>query len=291
MGAAMAGGEAEKNAVVLITGGTDGLGRAAAMLLAESGYRVFAVGRSAEKCTQLQETAAQKHLLLESFAVDVCDQSSVEHGVAAVLTKAGVIDVLINNAGVAYTATVEDMSMEDWRKQFETNVFGVVRMTQAVLPHMRARSQGRILMTSSVLGLISPPGQGAYSATKHALEALSAALRYELYPFGIATVLVVPGYIDTGIQQKGKALAKPYEAKFKTGPYANVYVGAQKAESSLSSGMTPEDYARVILRAVRAKTPEIRYSVGRRPRMVKLAKRLLPDSALDAFIRKQYGIT
>ena len=286
----MASGEAENDPVVLITGGTDGLGKATAVLLAESGYRVFAVGRSAEKCTQLQEIAAQRNLPLESLAVDVCDQSSVEHGVAAVLEKAGAIDVLINNAGVAYTATVEDMTMEDWRKQFETNVFGVVRMTQAVLPHMRARGKGRIVMTSSVLGTISPPGQGAYSASKHALEALSAALRYELYSLGIATVLVVPGYINTGIQQKGMALAKPYEARFKSGPYANVYAAAHKAESSLSSGMTPDDYARVILRAVRAKTPAIRYSVGRRPRMVRFAKRLLPESALDAFIRKQYGI-
>ena len=227
---------------------------------------------------------------LESLAVDICDQSSVELGVTAVLEKAGVIDVLINNAGVAYTATVEDMTMEDWRKQFETNVFGVVRMTQAVLPHMRARSKGRIVMTSSVLGIISPPGQGAYSATKHALEALSAALRYELYPFGIATVLVVPGYINTGVQQNAKVLAKPYEEKFKTGPYAGIYAGAHKAESSLSSGATPNDYAKVILRAVRAKNPAIRYSVGRRPRMVRLAKRLLPESSLDAFIRNQYGI-
>ena len=283
--------EVDNKSVVLITGGTDGLGRAAALLLAESGYRVFAVGRSAEKCAQLQEMAALKNLPLEGLSVDVCDQSSVEHGVAAVLKKTGVIDVLINNAGVAYTATVEDMTMEDWRKQFETNVFGVVRMTQAVLPHMRARRRGRIVMTSSVLGTISPPGQGAYSATKHALEALSAALRYELYPLGIATVLVVPGYIDTGIQQKEKVLAKPYEAKFKAGPYANVYAGAYKAESSLRSGATPDDYAKVILRAVGAKTPQVRYSVGRRPRMVKLAKRLLSESALDALIRKQYGIT
>jgi NAD(P)-dependent dehydrogenase (short-subunit alcohol dehydrogenase family) len=149
---------------VLITGGTDGLGKAAALLLAERGYRVFAAGRSAEKRAQLDALAREKKLPLETLDMDVCDDASVQRAVRAVLNEAGAIDVLINNAGLSYVAAVEDMTMEDWRRQFETNFFGVVRVTQAVLPHMRERRRGRILMMSSVSGFVTPPTQGATAA-------------------------------------------------------------------------------------------------------------------------------
>ena len=131
---------------ILITGATDGLGKAAALLLAEQGYRIFAGGRSAEKRAQLDTLANEKRLPLETLEMDVCDDDSVERAVAVVHQKGGKIDVLINNAGLAYVATVEDMTMEDWRRQFETNFFGVVRVTQAVLPKMRERRSGRIIM-------------------------------------------------------------------------------------------------------------------------------------------------
>lgn len=137
---------------ILITGATDGLGKAAAILFAERGHRVYAAGRSAEKRAQLDALAREKKLLLETLELDVCDDGSVQRAVKTVLDKAGAIDVLVNNAGVSYIAAVEDMSMEDWRKQFETNFFGVLRVTRAVLPHMRERRQGRILMMSSVSG-------------------------------------------------------------------------------------------------------------------------------------------
>jgi NAD(P)-dependent dehydrogenase (short-subunit alcohol dehydrogenase family) len=142
---------------VLITGATDGLGKAAALLLAERGYHVFAAGRSAEKRTQLEALARERKLPLETLEMDVCDDDSVKNGVAETIRKSGGLDVLINNAGIIYVATVEDARMEDWRRQFETNFFGVVRVTQAVLPHMRERRRGRILMMSSVSGLVTPP--------------------------------------------------------------------------------------------------------------------------------------
>jgi len=187
---------------VLITGATDGLGKALALLLAERGYRVFAAGRSAEKLAQLDALAREKKFALESIALDVCSDASVQSAIQTVLGKTGAIDVLVNNAGVNYTAAVEDLSMEDWRAQFETNVFGVLRVTRAVLPHMRARRSGRILMMSSLSGLMTPPTQGAYSSSKHALEGLSNALRMELYPFGIDVVLIEPGYIITGNKRR-----------------------------------------------------------------------------------------
>ncbi len=194
---------------VLITGATDGLGKAAALLLARRGYRLFAAGRSSEKRAQLDAMAREKKLPLESIALEVCDDNSVEEAVRAVLGKAGAIDVLVNNAGVNYTASVEDLTMEDWRAQFETNFFGVLRVTRAVLPHMRERRSGRILMMSSLSGLVTPPTQGAYSSSKHALEGLSNALRMELYPFGIDVVLIEPGYIITGIQKAATELSQP----------------------------------------------------------------------------------
>jgi NAD(P)-dependent dehydrogenase (short-subunit alcohol dehydrogenase family) len=279
--------------VVLITGATDGLGRAAALLLAQSGYRVFAAGRSPEKRAQLDAVAREKKLSLETLQLDVCDDSSVKLAVAEVLVKAGAIDVLINNAGVVIVATVEEMSMADWRSQFETNFFGVIRVTQAVLPHMRERRKGRIIMMSSVAGLVTPPTYGAYSASKHAIEAISNALRHELYPFGIATVLIEPGYIVTGIQQAAADLSKSYQEKMTSGPYAKIYAQAQTARNSSrkASGTTPEDCARIILRAVEANHPKARYGVTPLATLVKWSKRLLPDSLQDALIRRQTGVS
>ena len=278
---------------VLITGATDGLGRATALLMAESGYRVFAAGRSAEKRAQLDTLAREKKLPLETLHLDVCEQDSVDQAVAAVLAKAGAIDVLINNAGVVIVATVEEMSMADWRSQFETNFFGVIRVTQAVLPGMRERRKGRIVMMSSVAGLVTPPTYGPYSATKHAIEAISNALRHELYPFGIATVLIEPGYIVTGIQQASADLSKTYLETRDTGPYAKIYGKSRNARNAArsSSGTTPEDCARVILRAAEAKNPKPRYAVTRLAMGVKWGKRLLPDRLLDAMIRRSTGIT
>ena len=170
---------------VMITGGTDGLGKAAALRLAERGYRVFAAGRSLPKRQEIDRLAAEKKLALESLELDVCDDRSVERAVQDVLQKAGAINVLINNAGIGYMAVIEDLRLADLRQQFETNVFGVLRVTQAVLPQMRERKRGRILMLSSVAGIITPPTYGAYSSSKHALEGLTNALRLEMYPFGV----------------------------------------------------------------------------------------------------------
>jgi NAD(P)-dependent dehydrogenase (short-subunit alcohol dehydrogenase family) len=277
---------------VLITGATDGLGKAAALLLAERGYRVFAAGRSPEKRAQLDALAQEKKLPLETLELDVCEDASVQRAVKDVLGKAGAIDVLINNAGVGYVATVEDQRMEDWRRQFETNFFGVIRVTQAILPHMRERRRGRILMMSSVSGLVTPPAQGAYSSSKHAVEGLSNALRLEMYAFGVDVVLIEPGYIVTGIQQVVLELSKPYADKFERGPYAALYAGfmASVKNARAKSKTTPEDCARVILQAIEAPRPKPRYGVTPAATFVKWSKRLLSDSAIDAIIRRRFGV-
>src|SRR2546425_4338561 len=278
---------------VLITGATDGLGKAAAMLLAERGYRVFASGRSPEKRAQLDARAKEKKLPLETLEMDVCDDRSVQTAIASVYQKAGAIDVLINNAGFVQVGAAEDLRLEDWRRQFETNFFGVIRVTQAVLPRMRERRKGRILMMSSVSGFVTPPTQGAYSASKHAIEALSNALRHELYPFGIHTILIEPGYIVTNIQQTAMDLARAYQEKIKSGPYAKIYATywANAKSTRAQSKTTPEDCARIMLKAIEAPRPKARYCVTPLATSVKWAKRLLTDSAVDRIMRRRYGIT
>ena len=282
----------EPQRTVLITGGTDGLGRAAGWLLAEKGYRVFATGRSIEKRAELDRLAASKKLALESLELDVCDDGSVSRTVEAVLEKAGAIDVLINNAGVGLMAMVEELKPEDLRRVYETNIFGVLRMTQAVLPHMRKRKKGRILMLSSVSGFLTPPTQGAYSSSKHALEAISNALRLELYPFEIEVILIEPGYILTNFSQTASQLAQDYIEGSKKSPYAKSYAGFLEGSSSSrrESKTTPEDCARVMLEAIEASHPKARYTVTPLAKWAALGRRLLPDTLLDSFLRRKFGI-
>ncbi len=278
---------------VLITGGTDGLGKATAILLARNGYRVFAAGRSLEKRRDLEQFADKEKLPIETIELDVCRDDSVQSGVQSVLDKAGAIDVLINNAGVGYMAVVEDLRLDDLRAQYETNIFGVLRVTQAVLPQMRERKSGRILMLSSLAGLVSPPTYGAYSSSKHALEGLSNSLRTEVYPFHIEVILIEPGYIVTNFQQVARSLASPYAEAGKNGPYAKIYAGAMEGanESRSKSRSTPEDCARVILEAIQAPHPKARYTVTPLAAWVAFGKRILPDTLLDSFLRRKFHIT
>jgi NAD(P)-dependent dehydrogenase (short-subunit alcohol dehydrogenase family) len=279
--------------VVLITGGTDGLGKATAILLAQRGYRVIAASRSEAKRTELDALAKTKNLPLTTVELDVCSHVSVKRAVQSVTDSYGAIDVLINNAGVGYMAVVEELKMEDLKQQFETNLYGVLRVTQAVLPGMRARRSGRIVMLSSVAGLVTPPTYGAYSSSKHALEGLSNALRLELFPFNVQVVLIEPGYIVTNFQQTAKDLAQPYVESAKTGPYEKIYSGAWAgaAKGRKKSRSTPEDCARVILRAIESPNPNARYGVTPLATLVKWAKRLASDRILDEFLRRTYGVT
>jgi len=277
---------------VLITGGTDGLGRAAALLLAEQGYRVFAAGRSAEKRAALEAQARERHLALETLEMDVCDDASVDRAVAEIHAKAGPIDVLVNNAGIAYIAVMEEVKMEDLRQQFETNFFGVVRATQRVLPEMRQRRRGRILNMSSVAGKVAIPLFGPYSSSKFALEGMSDALRLEVYPFGIDVVLIEPGYIPTNFQNTSVELSAPYAAAADESPYAMIYGNFRRAWKASTQHVRyrPEDCARVILRALRDAPPRTRYTVTRRAQLVSWAKRLLPDRAFDRRLIRAFGL-
>jgi NAD(P)-dependent dehydrogenase (short-subunit alcohol dehydrogenase family) len=278
--------------IALITGGTDGLGRAAAVMLAERGYRVFAGGRNAERIAGLQQLADERKLPLTAMELDVCDDASVDRAVTKIEKSAGTVDVLVNNAGIAIAAVMEEITLADLRKQYETNFFGLVRMAQRVLPGMRRKLSGRIINMSSIAGKLTSPLFGPYSSSKHAVEAISDAMRLEVYPFGIQVVLIEPGYIHTSMSRNAGELSSAYAKGAEQSPYKAVYQGFLNAwgKTTKSSHYTPEDCARVVVRAIEDEPPRARYAVTREAKLGILARRFLPDRVMDRQLRKAMGI-
>jgi NAD(P)-dependent dehydrogenase (short-subunit alcohol dehydrogenase family) len=278
--------------IALITGGTDGLGRAAAVMLAERGYRVFAGGRNAERIAGLQQLADERKLPLTAMELDVCDDASVDRAVTKIEKSAGTVDVLVNNAGIAIAAVMEEITLADLRKQYETNFFGLVRMAQRVLPGMRRKLSGRIINMSSIAGKLTSPLFGPYSSSKHAVEAISDAMRLEVYPFGIQVVLIEPGYIHTSMSRNAGELSSAYAKGAEQSPYKGVYQGFLNAwgKTTKSSHYTPEDCARVVVRAIEDEPPRARYAVTREAKLGILARRFLPDRVMDRQLRKAMGI-
>ncbi|HUJ39681.1 MAG TPA: SDR family oxidoreductase [Candidatus Acidoferrales bacterium] len=282
----------QQPSTVLITGATDGLGRAMAVFLAANGYRVFAAGRSAEKRASLDQLAAERKLLIETLDMDVADDASVSRAVARVLERAGRVDVLINNAGIAYVAVLEEIRLDDLRRQFETNVFGLLRVTQAVLPAMRERRAGRILNVSSIAGKIALPLMGPYASSKHAVEGLSDSLRLELAPFGVRVILIEPGFIPTNMSSTSLDLSSAYASRAEKSPYASIYRSFRDMwkQTTTAARTTPEDCARVVLRALLDTPPRARYTVTPRARVGVVLKRFLPDRMLDRRILRSMGL-
>jgi NAD(P)-dependent dehydrogenase (short-subunit alcohol dehydrogenase family) len=281
-----------KQTTVLVTGGTDGLGRATALLLASEGYRVFAAGRSAEKRAALEQFAEERRLPLDTLELDVTSDASADRAIAEIERRAGPVDILVNNAGVAIAAVMEEISLEDLRKQFETNVFSMVRMAQRVLPGMRAGRRGRIVNMSSIAGRTSNPLMGPYSGSKHAVEAISDAMRMELVPFGIHVVMIEPGFIPTNINQASSEASSRYVANAATSPYAAIYLGFMQLWKKVMAGAksTPEDCAQVILHAVRARSPKARYLVTREAKITAAMRWLLSDRQLDKITLRMMGL-
>lgn len=277
---------------VLITGGTDGLGRGAALYLAARGYRVFAGGRNAERRAALDRLAREKQLPIETMALDVCDDVSARAAVEQISRTAGSVDVLINNAGIAIGAALEEISLADLHKQFETNFFGAMRMAQLVLPEMRRRRLGRIINMSSIAGKIAIPLMGPYAASKHALEAVSDSMRLETYPFGIHVVLIEPGYIHSSMSQNAAELSSAYVNAAGGSAYRKIYEGFQKTweKTVQASKYQPEDCARVILRAIEDRPPKARYLVTRDAKIAARLRHWLSDRAFDRIMRKRIGI-
>ena len=278
--------------IALVTGATDGLGRAAAILLASQGYRVFAGGRNAERLAAIDQLARERKLALEAIELDVTDEASAGRTVSEIERRAGPVDVLVNNAGIAIAAVVEELSISDFRKVFDTNLFGAIRMAQRVLPEMRRRRGGRIINMSSISGRVAIPLMGAYASSKFALEAVSDAMRLELYPFGIHVVLIEPGFIPTSMNRTAAELSSEYAKNAERSPYSAVYQRFLRSweKTRKASRYKPEDCARVVLRAIEDMPPRARYMVTREAKFSVLARWLLSDRSFDRSLQKRLGL-
>jgi NAD(P)-dependent dehydrogenase (short-subunit alcohol dehydrogenase family) len=278
----------------LVTGATNGLGWAIALRLGREGYRVFGAGRSPLRRAALEAAARAENLAVETVEMDVTRDDSVARAVDAVHARAGAVDVLVNNAGIAIAAPVEEFRIEDIRHVFETNFFGALRVTQRVLPAMRAAAgrDRRILNVSSIAGRVALPLFSAYSGSKFALEAMSDALRLELVPFGIHVVLIEPGYIRTNIEGTAKEYSGRYAARAAESPYRAVYEGFLRGwqRRTSQSKATPEDCARVVMRALTESPPRPRYTVTRAAWITARLRWLLSDRAFDRMLARGFGL-
>jgi len=270
----------------LITGCSTGIGRATAIHLAAKGWPVYATARKLDAIKDLEAKGCK------TLALDVCDEASMQAAVGAILREHGAVGVLVNNAGYGLEGCFEETPMELIRRQFETNVFGLTRLCQLVLPGMRTQRWGKIVNLSSVGGRLTLPGGAFYHATKHAVEALSDAMRFELRDFGIDVVIIEPGAIKT---EFGKtAIANIGRVKQDGSPYAafNTAVAgkihdAMEGWMSAMAGM-PEDVAKAIAHAITASKPKTRYPITAAARTMIFLRRWLPDRGFDAFLGTQF---
>lgn len=263
--------------VALVTGASSGIGEATALRLHELGYTVHAAARRVERMNRLAERG------IRPLAMDVTDDASLRGGVERIVAGSGRIDVLVNNAGYGSFGALEDVPLSEARRQFEVNVFGAARLTQLVLPHMRTQRAGRIVNVSSVGGKVYTPLGSWYHATKHALEGLSDCLRVEVAPFGVHVVLIEPG----GIKTEWGAIAADHLLKAsRDGAYADraAVIASAMSPAGDPRGSEPSVVADAIAKAVTARRPKIRYVMGLGARPAILARRILPDRAMDAVV-------
>jgi NADP-dependent 3-hydroxy acid dehydrogenase YdfG len=271
---------------VLITGCSTGIGRATAERLARNGHTVFATARRAEAVADLAQHGCTP------MALDVCDEASMQAAVATVEREHEAVGVLINNAGYGSEGPAEEVPMSEVRRQFETNVFGLLRLTQLVLPGMRRQRWGKVVNLSSMGGRMTLPGGGIYHATKYAVEALSDALRFEVRGFGVDVIIIEPGAIKT---EFGNTAIARVDALGGSADYAafrdvlkqqirGVYEGPMAAFA-----VGPEVVAKVIEQAITARRPRTRYVITLGARVLIGLRRLLPDRAFDAFLRTQFA--
>jgi short-subunit dehydrogenase len=269
--------------IVLITGATAGIGRMTALHLAKEGHHVIATGRKAAELTKLATEAVG--LRLDTLRLDVTSPASIADAVTAVdlLTEGKGIDVLVNNAGFGILGPSAEISDAEMRRQYETNVFGLMNVTRAFLPRMRERRAGRIINVSSMGGRITLPYFGVYNSTKYAIESLSDALRYELRPFGIDIALIEPGVIRTNFETTAVADIDTYR-KTPYGRAFEKYEEMSKAADRFSSD--PIVIAKAISRAVRARRPAARYVAPRSTNLILWFRVLAPTSVWDWAMRK-----
>ena len=265
--------EQQSRPVAIVTGASGGIGEATARALHAVGYRVFGTSR------RPPATSAPG---IEYLVCDVTSDESVQAAIGEVLSKAGRIDLLVNNAGVGLVAGAEESSLAQAKSLFDVNLFGLIRMTKAVLPAMRRQRAGRIVNLSSVMGLIPAPFMALYAASKHAVEGYSESLDHEIRGSGVRVVLVEPAYTRTSFE------GNVYQAD----QQLDIYRSARtNAEGVLRDGMktadTPELVATSVVKASTELNPRSRYTAGRAARQISLLRRFVPTSAFDKSLRKQ----
>jgi NAD(P)-dependent dehydrogenase (short-subunit alcohol dehydrogenase family) len=274
----------EKSTAVLITGCSTGIGRATALRLAKAGHTVYATARRAESIADLRDAGAH------TLALDVTDEASMTAAVDQVVREQGAVGVLINNAGYSQSGAMETLSMDDLRRQFETNVFGLVRMCQLVLPGMRRQHWGRIVNISSMGANFTFPGGGAYHASKYAVEAISDALRFEVKGFGVDVVVVQPGLIRTEFASTAQTGLVTDD-----GPYAefNASVGAATEDAYAKGplaklGGDADSVAKAVEKAITAKRPPIRIRVTPSAHVLVGLNGMMSDGMWDRFLAGQF---
>ncbi|HVI17887.1 MAG TPA: oxidoreductase [Gaiellales bacterium] len=273
-----------RSEAVLITGCSSGIGHATAEHLAKQGHTVYATARRPDSIQDLEEHGCRL------LALDVTDEASMAAAVKAVEEAEGAVGVLVNNAGYSQSGAVESVPMDAVRRQFDTNVFGLVRMCQLVLPGMRAQHWGRIINISSMGGKVVFPGGGFYHGTKFAVEAISDALRFEVKGFGVDVVIIEPGLIKT---EFGTAAVSSLEPAASDGPYTdfNNAVGSTTAGAYEGGGLArfgagPEAVAKAIEKTI--KRPRPRRPVTASARLMIGMRRLMPDSVWDRSMRSNF---
>jgi NAD(P)-dependent dehydrogenase (short-subunit alcohol dehydrogenase family) len=269
--------------VALVTGGSSGIGEQTALQLQDAGFTVYAVARRVERMQSLVERG------ITAFAMDVTDDATMVAGVERILEDHGRVDVLVNNAGYGSYGAVEDVPIDEARRQFDVNVFGLARLTQLVLPAMRAQRSGRVVNISSIGGKFYEPFGAWYHATKFAVEGFSDSLRMELKPFGIDVVLIEPGPILT----EWSAIARDSLLE-RSGDTAYAR-HARRAHQVLARfdrpgrASTPEAVARKIVKAATVQHPAARYPVGKGARMITTSRDLTPDRIFDQVVSRVFG--
>ncbi len=271
----------------LITGASTGIGRAAAELLAAKGYRVLATMRNPDKGRDLAEDAKANGWDLAVLSLDVRDDASVR----AALRQAGDVDVLVNNAGFEVWGPLEEMTVDDLKDQFETNVYGPFRLITAVLPSMRRRGHGVIVNVSSVAGRVAGPLNGIYAASKFALEALTESLNLEAGHFGVRAHVIEPGGIDTAFIGNRRAVGAATGADSPYAPLVKEWEeGIARMSGALGSRTQAPAVAEIILEAIE-KGEKLRYAAGQDAQMVLMARKQMDDETFIAAMRQQLGIT
>ena len=272
---------------ILITGASTGLGKEMALYLAERGFRVYGTTRDERQAEDLKAAARARNADVRVLPLDVTNQESIDAAVKTIVAESGGIYGVINNAGIGLRGYFEDLTSEEIHKLFEANVFGVMAVTKAVLPHMRQARRGRVILISSVGGRIGALSVTAYCSTKFAIEGFGESLFQELAPLGIRVVLIEPGIIKTERWSTNRGTAK--NAMNPDSPYYAWFMQSEKESDQLVKAQTavPADVAAVVHQALIAERPKLRYMIGRKAKLAVALKRFIPG---ELFERLYFGI-